>query len=98
MLIQPFNTKRQTHTHPRTTPQQMHVYEVYFHEVYRHEMHVRKVLAKALRFPILQTMWWSICRDLSCKIRVFALRGKRSPSASVCVVHEFCKHSPTGAC
>jgi hypothetical protein len=26
---------------------------------------------------------WSICRDLSCKIRVFALRDKRSLSAAV---------------
>jgi hypothetical protein len=31
--------KRQAHTHPRTTPQQMHTYEVYAHGVYRHEMH-----------------------------------------------------------
>jgi hypothetical protein len=34
--------------------------------------------------PALQTVVrWSICRDLSCKMRVFALRDKRSLSASV---------------
>jgi hypothetical protein len=67
---------------PRTTPQQMHAYEVYAYEVYTHEMHARKVLAKTFRSPTLQTVWWLICRDLGCKIRVFALRDKRSLSAA----------------
>src|SRR2546421_10915782 len=61
----------------------MHAYEVYAHEVNPHEMYARKVLAKTFRSPTLQTVWWSICRDLSCKLRVFALRVKRSLSASV---------------
>src|SRR5436305_3375411 len=65
----------------------MHAHEVYIceshtYKVHALEMHVRKVLGS----PTLQTVVrWSICRDLSCKIRVLALRDKRSlfPSAPV---------------
>ena len=64
---------------------EMHAREVYTceahtYEVHALEMHVRKVLGS----PTLQTVVrWSICRDLSCKMRVLALRDKRSLWASV---------------
>ena len=38
-------------------------------------------LAIAISASILMKLW-SVCRDLSCKIRVFALRVKRSLSCS----------------
>ena len=38
-------------------------------------------LAIAISASILMKLW-SVCRDLSCKIRVFALRVKRSLLAS----------------
>jgi hypothetical protein len=54
---------------------QLSLYYLHAHETHAYEMHVRKVLGP----PTLQTvMWWSICRDLSYKIRGFALRDKRS--------------------
>jgi hypothetical protein len=59
---------------------EMHGYEVYAHELYPHEiraldMHTGMVLGNISRSPTLQTVVrWSICRDLSCKIRVFTLR------------------------
>jgi hypothetical protein len=58
---------------------EVHTCEAHTYEVHALEMHVRKVLGS----PTLQTVvWWSICRDLSCKIRVLALRDKRSLSAA----------------
>src|SRR5271154_6222765 len=60
---------REMHAH------EVHTCEAHTYEVHALEMHVRKVLGS----PTLQTVVrWSICRDLSCKIRVFALRDKRS--------------------
>jgi hypothetical protein len=55
---------------------EVHTCEAHTYEVHAFEMHVRKSLGS----PTLQTVvWWSICRDLSCKIRVFALRDKKVP-------------------
>ena len=57
---------------------EMHVYEEHDYEigaceVHTYEMHARGCLT-------LQTVVrWSICRDLSRKIRVFALRDKKVP-------------------
>src|SRR2546430_2489084 len=60
---------REMHAH------EVHSCEVHTYKVHALEMHVRKVLGS----PTLQTVVrWSICRDLSCKIRVLALREKRS--------------------
>src|SRR5271156_136709 len=54
---------------------EVHTCEAHTYEVHALEMHARKVLGS----PTLQmVVRWSICRDLSCKIRVFALRDKRS--------------------
>jgi hypothetical protein len=54
---------------------EVHTYEVHAYEMHALEIHVRRGLGP----PTLQTvMRWSICRDLSYKIRVFALRDKRS--------------------
>jgi hypothetical protein len=67
------------HAH-ETHARNMHAYEmnareVYSHEMYARDMHTRKVLGKTSKSPTLQTVVrWSICRDLSCKIRVFAPR------------------------
>src|SRR5271155_2494951 len=64
---------REMHAH------EVHTCEAHTYEVHALEMHVRKVLGS----PTLQTVVrWSICRDLSCKIRVLALRDKRSLSAA----------------
>src|SRR5271170_3967688 len=61
---------------------EVHTCEAHTYEVHALEMHVRKVLGS----PTLQTVVrWSICRDLSCKIRVFALRDKRSLWAAAAV-------------
>ena len=63
------------HTH-ETHAYEMNAYEVHAHEVCPHEMHAHKVPRPVRYMPmrLLQTVVdWSICRDLSCKERVFAL-------------------------
>jgi hypothetical protein len=65
----------------------MHAHEVYAHEMYPRKMHARKILAKNFRSPTLQMVWASICRDLSRKIRGFALREKRSTAANISLSH-----------
>src|ERR1700735_3345101 len=70
---------------------EMHVREVHAHEThaYEVEMHARNDLGS----PDLQTVVrWSSCRDLSCKIRAFALRDKRSLLAAALIL--FRAHPP----
>jgi hypothetical protein len=62
---------------------EVHDHETHAYEIHALEMHAQKVLGKPPRSLTLQTAArWSICRDLSCKIQVFALRDKRSLWAS----------------
>jgi hypothetical protein len=62
---------------------EVHARETHAYEIHALEMHARKLLGKPPRSLTLQTAaQWSIRRDLSCKIRVFALRDKRSLWAS----------------
>jgi hypothetical protein len=57
----------------------VHLIDVYFMDVYVSKS--KKALGKPPDPPPYKR--WSICRDLSCKRRVFAPRDKRSLSASV---------------
>jgi hypothetical protein len=66
----------EVHGH-KTYAYEMHAYEMHACEAHALEVHARKVWEKTPRSPTLQTVvWWSICRDRSCKIRVFAVRDK----------------------
>ena len=50
---------------------EVHAHETHVYEIHALEMYARKVWENPFRSPTLQTVVrWSICQDLSCKIRV----------------------------
>jgi hypothetical protein len=50
---------------------EVHAHETHVYEIHALEMYARKVWGKFFRSPTLQTVvQWSICQDLSCKVRV----------------------------
>jgi hypothetical protein len=57
-----------------------------------HQMHARRMHAREVQINHQHLHGWSICRDPSCKIRVFALRAKRSLWASAAAAGEL--HPP----
>jgi hypothetical protein len=70
----------EVHTHEVQPVRYTHAHEMYAHKLHAHEMHAREVRAykmhahKTHAYPTV--VRWSICRDLSCRMRVFALRDK----------------------
>jgi hypothetical protein len=76
----------------RYTPGERHAWERYTHQIHTyktppnetpaHRMHTREMHAREVPINHQRLHGWSIFRDLSCKIRVFALRDRRSLSAA----------------